>query len=73
MRRLLKKEFSVLFSKFKERFPESQTPGWVLVLTTVLAVPMHLALLSVFNQLLGDYAFSTACVPPQKGGFLLFL
>lgn len=46
----------------KAMFPGSQQPGWILILTTAEALPLYVAIMAVFQQLLGDGIMCIACI-----------
>mmetsp|Transcript_96785 Transcript_96785/g.312550 ORF Transcript_96785/g.312550 Transcript_96785/m.312550 type:complete len:582 (-) Transcript_96785:607-2352(-) len=46
----------------KALFPAMQGPAWILMLTTLEALPIYAALFGVFNQFLGDGALAVACI-----------
>lgn len=46
----------------KAMFPGSQAPGWVIILTTLEALPLYAAFLGMLNQMIGDVWMSLACV-----------
>lgn len=46
----------------KAMFPGSQDPGWLLILVTFEVLPIHVALLAIFQQLIGDGWLCVVCV-----------
>merc|ERR1712060_151217 len=46
----------------KAMFPASQASGWILILTTGESVPVYIAVLAIFQQILGDFLLAVACI-----------
>jgi hypothetical protein len=46
----------------KAMFPGSQAGGWILILTTGESVPLYVAVLALFQQILGGWLLTVACI-----------